>query len=94
MAHRRLSLARNNFNQKKLDDAVYPILESYPWHGNARELRNAIERMAVLTAGTPDTRGDSSGDSGAAAPRGAVKVRHEVAVGDASASPPFVASTR
>jgi two-component system nitrogen regulation response regulator NtrX len=48
--------ARNNFKQKKLDDAVYPILESYPWPGNARELRNAIERMAILTAGERLTR--------------------------------------
>jgi len=43
--------ARNNFKRKKLDDSVYPLLESYPWPGNARELRNAIERMAILTAG-------------------------------------------
>jgi len=48
--------ARNNFKQKKLDDAVYPLLESYPWPGNARELRNAIERMAILTAGERLTR--------------------------------------
>src|SRR5450755_3284124 len=48
--------ARNNFRQKKLDDAVYPMLESYSWPGNARELRNAIERMAILTAGERLTR--------------------------------------
>jgi two-component system nitrogen regulation response regulator NtrX len=48
--------ARNNFKQKKLDDSVYPLLESYPWPGNARELRNAIERMAILTAGERLTR--------------------------------------
>jgi len=47
---------RNNFKQKKLDDSVYPILESYPWPGNARELRNAIERMAILTPGERLTR--------------------------------------
>jgi two-component system nitrogen regulation response regulator NtrX len=43
--------ARNNFKHKTLDDSVYPVLESYPWPGNARELRNVIERMAILTAG-------------------------------------------
>ena len=48
--------ARNNFKQKKLDDSVYPLLESYPWPGNARELRNAIERMAILTTGERLTR--------------------------------------
>ncbi len=48
--------ARNNFKPKTLDDSVYPLLESYPWPGNARELRNAIERMAILTAGDRLTR--------------------------------------
>ena len=48
--------ARNNFKPKTLDDSVYPMLESYAWPGNARELRNAIERMAILTAGERLTR--------------------------------------
>ena len=43
--------ARNNFKPKALGDDVYPLLESYAWPGNARELRNAIERMAILTTG-------------------------------------------
>jgi DNA-binding NtrC family response regulator len=41
---------------KKLDETVFPMLESYGWPGNARELRNAIERMAILTAGERLTR--------------------------------------
>jgi two-component system, NtrC family, nitrogen regulation response regulator NtrX len=41
--------ARNNFKPKTLAPDVYPVLEAYPWPGNARELRNAIERMAILT---------------------------------------------
>ena len=41
--------ARNNFRPKRLDETVFPVLESYPWPGNARELRNAIERMAILS---------------------------------------------
>ena len=48
--------ARNNFKPKALDDSVFPLLESYPWPGNARELRNVIERMAILTAGERLTR--------------------------------------
>ncbi len=48
--------ARNNFKPKALDETVYPLLESYPWPGNARELRNVIERMAILTAGERLTR--------------------------------------
>jgi len=42
---------RNNFKAKKLDESVIPMLESYGWPGNARELRNVIERMAILTTG-------------------------------------------
>jgi len=42
---------RNNFKRKVLDESVIPLLEGYPWPGNARELRNVIERMAILTPG-------------------------------------------
>jgi two-component system nitrogen regulation response regulator NtrX len=48
--------ARNNFKPKILDPSVYALLESYPWPGNARELRNVIERMAILTTGDRLTR--------------------------------------
>jgi two-component system nitrogen regulation response regulator NtrX len=40
---------RNNFRPKVLDDAVVPVLEAYHWPGNARELRNTVERMAILS---------------------------------------------
>jgi two-component system nitrogen regulation response regulator NtrX len=43
--------ARNNFKPKALDDTVYAVLETYSWPGNARELRNVIERMAILSPG-------------------------------------------
>src|SRR5262249_54334933 len=36
--------ARNNFKRKTMDEPVFPLLESYGWPGNARELRNVIER--------------------------------------------------
>jgi two-component system nitrogen regulation response regulator NtrX len=48
--------ARNNFKPKSIAGDVYPVLESYAWPGNARELRNAIERMAILTTGEQLTR--------------------------------------
>ncbi len=48
--------ARNNFRPKVIDDDVYPVLEAYGWPGNARELRNIIERMAILTPGDRLTR--------------------------------------
>jgi two-component system nitrogen regulation response regulator NtrX len=48
--------ARNNFRPKTIEPDVFEILQSYSWPGNARELRNAIERMAILTAGDTLTR--------------------------------------
>jgi two-component system nitrogen regulation response regulator NtrX len=48
--------ARNNFKPKAIDDEVFELLESYPWPGNARELRNVVERMAILTPGEHLTR--------------------------------------
>ena len=48
--------SRNNFRRKILDETVIPLLESYGWPGNARELRNVVERMAILTPGERITR--------------------------------------
>lgn len=41
--------SRNNFRHKRMDDEVFELLEGYSWPGNARELRNVVERMAILT---------------------------------------------
>jgi two-component system, NtrC family, nitrogen regulation response regulator NtrX len=43
--------SRNNFKPRTIDDSVYPLFERYAWPGNARELRNIVERMAILTPG-------------------------------------------
>jgi two-component system nitrogen regulation response regulator NtrX len=43
--------ARNNFKPKRVDPAVFEALEDYAWPGNIRELRNTVERMAILTRG-------------------------------------------
>jgi two-component system nitrogen regulation response regulator NtrX len=43
--------ARNNFKPKRLADPTFEALEDYAWPGNIRELRNAVERMAILTRG-------------------------------------------
>jgi two-component system nitrogen regulation response regulator NtrX len=48
--------ARNNFKAKMLDPTVLPMLETYNWPGNARELRNVIERMAILSPGDRITK--------------------------------------
>jgi two-component system, NtrC family, nitrogen regulation response regulator NtrX len=45
--------ARNNFRPKAVDAEALTVLERYPWPGNIRELRNAVERMAILS---PDDR--------------------------------------
>jgi two-component system nitrogen regulation response regulator NtrX len=43
--------ARNNFKPKSFDPTVFEALEGYGWPGNIRELRNTVERMAILTRG-------------------------------------------
>src|SRR5215467_7744668 len=43
--------ARNNFRRKTIDAEVFPLFERYSWPGNARELKNAVERMAILSPG-------------------------------------------
>jgi len=48
--------ARNNFKPKRMDETIFPMLEGYAWPGNARELRNVVERMAILTTGERLTR--------------------------------------
>jgi two-component system nitrogen regulation response regulator NtrX len=39
---------RNNFRPKRIDDSVFDALRTYRWPGNIRELRNVVERMAIL----------------------------------------------
>lgn len=43
--------SRNGFRGRKFDDAVWDLFETYSWPGNARELRNVVERMAILSHG-------------------------------------------
>ena len=42
---------RNNVKPKRFASEVFGLFERYSWPGNARELRNVVERMAILTAG-------------------------------------------
>jgi two-component system nitrogen regulation response regulator NtrX len=41
---------RNNFRPKHIEAEVFAELRNYRWPGNIRELRNVIERMAILSA--------------------------------------------
>jgi two-component system, NtrC family, nitrogen regulation response regulator NtrX len=43
--------ARNNIKPKSLAPEVTDTLEDHHWPGNIRELRNTVERMAILTRG-------------------------------------------
>ena len=42
---------RNGFRRKSFDPLVWEAFEAYRWPGNARELRNVVERMAILSEG-------------------------------------------
>jgi two-component system nitrogen regulation response regulator NtrX len=42
---------RNNFRPKSWGADTVAMLEDYAWPGNIRELRNTVERMAILTPG-------------------------------------------
>ncbi|MDR2301976.1 MAG: sigma-54 dependent transcriptional regulator [Deltaproteobacteria bacterium] len=41
----------NNLGQKSLDPAFVERLKLRPWQGNVRELKNTIERLAIITPG-------------------------------------------
>src|SRR5579862_3466590 len=41
--------ARNGFRGKSFDPEVWEAFAAYSWPGNARELRNVVERMAILS---------------------------------------------
>jgi two-component system, NtrC family, nitrogen regulation response regulator NtrX len=43
--------ARNNFRPRTIDPVAVSLLHGYAWPGNIRELRNVVERMAILTTG-------------------------------------------
>jgi two-component system, NtrC family, nitrogen regulation response regulator NtrX len=40
--------ARNNFRSRSFETRAFDALEQYSWPGNIRELRNVVERMAIL----------------------------------------------
>jgi two-component system nitrogen regulation response regulator NtrX len=43
--------ARNNFRSRAFEAEAIEALEQYSWPGNIRELRNVVERMAILSRG-------------------------------------------
>lgn len=41
---------KNKFPQKKYTDAALKTLQSLPWKGNVRELRNVVERIVIMVS--------------------------------------------
>lgn len=48
-------LKRVNNQVQRIGDDAMELLENYPWRGNIRELKNIIERAAILAEGTEIT---------------------------------------
>src|SRR5690349_14245139 len=63
----RLTSDEHNLKPKRFDSGAMDALKSYRWRGNIRELRNAIERLMIMTTGDvvrledlpAEVRGDS-----------------------------------
>jgi len=55
------SCGENRIEQKTLDDGAVAFLKGYSWPGNIRELRNVMERMAILVTGDEVTESDVRG---------------------------------
>ena len=59
----------HNLRPGRFDGRAMEALQRYRWRGNIRELRNAVERLMIMTSGEtvrfedlpPDIRGDASG---------------------------------
>ena len=74
--------ARNNFRPKKFKPEAIQALEQYSWPGNIRELRNVVERMAILAPGDTIEASAAPAEirmSRAAAPRGNLRETRESA---------------
>lgn len=79
-------------------DAALGLLQAHDWPGNVRQLRNAIERAAVLAVGTriePSDLPEEIGDPGSAAAAGrSASTREGEAPGSPTLQPPSPPSDR
>ena len=54
--------AANGGHVAGIDESAMKALEAYPWPGNVRQLRNAVEKMVVLASGPTLTKDDLPGE--------------------------------
>ncbi len=73
----------NNYKRKKVSEKVIAELSKLPWRGNARELRNAVERLIIMTPNDTVRVEDIPAGLGlaldrpeAVGPEGALAIRH------------------
>jgi two-component system nitrogen regulation response regulator NtrX len=67
----RRSSEEHNLKSRRFDQSALQALQRHRWRGNIRELRNAVERLLIMTSGDvvraedlpPDLRGDGAGTS-------------------------------
>jgi two-component system nitrogen regulation response regulator NtrX len=74
----------NNFAVKRFSKEALAVLRDLPWRGNVRELRNAVERVLIMTPGEsvevtdlPPGMGRALALGQAAIPDGVIGVKHE-----------------
>jgi two-component system nitrogen regulation response regulator NtrX len=74
----------NNFRPKEFTKDALQVLRDLPWRGNVRELRNAVERLIIMTAGEAIEAGDlpaglgaGIGESATGVPAGALVIPAE-----------------
>ena len=73
----------NNFAVKKFSSKTLEALRALPWRGNVRELRNAVERVLIMTPGEsvevadlPPEMGLALGQDNTAIPAGVIGVEY------------------
>ena len=73
--------SENNYKTKTFSASALSELRGLPWKGNARELRNAVERLIIMTPGDtiaaadlPAGLGMALGPSAASAPEGSLVI--------------------
>ena len=64
----------NNFAVKKFSKGALAALRALPWRGNVRELRNAVERVLIMTPGESVDVADLPPEMGLALAQGQVSI--------------------